>query len=417
MECFFGMFRTNLVVLGLILLFTPLGAFAKPFTAMYVIGDSLSDQGNLFQETLALTHSGRPAADNYYLGRFSNGEVYAGLLAEKIGLSLSATELGGTNFANGGARTNYNIVENPPTPGGFPPGIYPWTLNLERKAFVDLGVRDPHALYVVFSGSNDISDLIGSALVNGFASTKPASDQVVEGVKQVIKAYIAAGARDIIVPNIPDMGLIPKVFRSDPLPGMPTGSKLVANTATALAVRYNADLDKMLKGFSGVNIIRYDTFSFLREVVKHPVSHGLTNVTKPCYTGFIDPAGPNDTVCSTPETYLFWDSEHPTTAMHTLMAKQMLAKLTSGLMDDFLRELNKMGLQKGIATALQNMVANAKRIVEDTNQSNDVAALGMLHAFTSKVKAQRGILIPAEQADALIGRAEQIIELLEAMVA
>ncbi|CAG0927982.1 partial Esterase EstA, partial [Planctomycetaceae bacterium] len=329
--------------------------------------------------------------------------------------TLAATAVGGNNFAYGGTRTNYNIVEDPPTPGGLPPGLYPWTLNLQRQAFAVQGVSDPHALYVVFSGSNDIADLIGRSLVFGFESTKPASDQVVQGVKQVIEAFVAAGARDIVVPNLPDLGLVPRVFTRDPLPGMPPGSTLVADTATALVVRYNAALEDMLKGFAGVNIIRFDTFSFFREVVKNPATYGLTNVTAPCYTGFVDPAGPHDTVCATPETYLFWDYEHPTTAMHGLLAKQLLATLTIGLLDDLIQELNGMGLQRGIATALHTMAIKAKSMVTDGNRFNDGAAAGLLHAFSALVGAQRGIMIPADDADALMERAKQITELLEAM--
>ncbi|MRR35464.1 hypothetical protein EG829_12445 [bacterium] len=403
--------RMRVVVLGLMLsLLIPSGAFAKPFTAMYVIGDSLSDQGNLFQATLTLIGSGRPAADHYYQGRFSDGEVYAGLLAEKIGLTLSATAFGGTNYAYGGTRTTYNIVENPPSPGGFPPGLYPWTLNLQRQAFAAQDVSDPHALYVVFSGANDIADLIGKTIMGGLESTRPASDQVVLGVKSVIEAYVAAGARDIIVPNLPDLGIVPRVLARNP-----PGSTLVSDTATALTVRYNMALDEMLKGVIGVNIIRFDTFTFFRSVVKNPEEYGLTNVTAPCYTGFVDPAGPGDTVCAQPETYLFWDNEHPTTAMHALLARQMLAALTSDLMDDLHSEVRGMGLHRGIATALQTMVAKARSMITDGNRFNDGAAVGLLHAFGALVGAQRGILISTDDADALMERAQQISELLEAM--
>ena len=57
------------------------------FTHMFVLGDSLSDQGNLFFATsdlgVAVNLAPIPAADHYYMGRFSNGENYAGLLAQK----------------------------------------------------------------------------------------------------------------------------------------------------------------------------------------------------------------------------------------------------------------------------------------------------------------------------------------------
>ncbi len=89
----------------------PLGASGNGFDDMYVVGDSLSDQGNLFYATEILTGSGIPAADHYWQGRFANGKVYAAKLAESMGLTLSRSEDGGNNFANGGARTDYNIVE------------------------------------------------------------------------------------------------------------------------------------------------------------------------------------------------------------------------------------------------------------------------------------------------------------------
>src|SRR5262245_44966099 len=128
---------------------SPIAAAAGPYTTMYVAGDSLSDQGNLFFVTQLVTGVGVPASpapgDNrgYYLGRFSNGEVYADLLAHRFGIALGPSMLGGNNFAFGGARTAYNIAEDPPRPGGFPPGSFPWTLNLERQSFVTRNVNDP----------------------------------------------------------------------------------------------------------------------------------------------------------------------------------------------------------------------------------------------------------------------------------
>ena len=54
-------------------------AFASPvvatgggFSSLYVLGDSLSDQGNLFAATKILTYGnvGIPRADHYYMGAF-----------------------------------------------------------------------------------------------------------------------------------------------------------------------------------------------------------------------------------------------------------------------------------------------------------------------------------------------------------
>ena len=81
-------------------LLVPTLAAAKPFTpsALFVFGDSLSDNGN-----------GYPIA-NYPISppnaqRWSNGPVAVDYLAAKLGLALTPSTQGGTNYAYGGAAT------------------------------------------------------------------------------------------------------------------------------------------------------------------------------------------------------------------------------------------------------------------------------------------------------------------------
>ena len=383
------------------------------FSNIYVIGDSLSDQGNLFQATTSLTGSGIPAADYYVDGRFAYGKVYTDLLAKKLGGCLSASSGGGTNFAYGGTRTTYNTVENPPTAGGFPPGLYPWTLNLQTQAFVDQVIDDPQALYIVFSGSNDISDLIGRTIVQGFAATKPISDQVVQGIRNSIQAYIAAGARDILVPNLPDLGIVPRVFNRNP-----PNSTLVSDTATALVNRYNQSLNQMLDEIANtnaVNIIRFDTFAFLREVVGNPAMFGLTNVTAACYSGFVAPALPTDTVCDNPETYLFWDNEHPTTVFHAAFASNIRLVVIEDLLQDLRQQVSDLDLRPGIERSLLAKLATTKPQHEDDEHEDDHHGAGSvnLHSFIHEVKAQRGNKIPELAANALIERAKQLKQIIQ----
>jgi outer membrane lipase/esterase len=294
------------------------------FEHVFVLGDSLSDQGNLFFATSELSEEFNlppvPAADHYYMGRFSNGENYAGLLAQKLGLTLAASELGGNNYAFGGARTDYNRVEfrpglPPPLPnGGYPIGAYPWSLDLQREAFL-LDVNrhaDPKGLYIVFSGSNDLSDALIAAV---FLHQNPAPTiaKAVQGIKNVITAFETAGARTVLVPKIPNLGVVPSVTRFGPA---------FAGLATALSQQFNAALDSMLATITGTNIIVFDTYSFLNDVVAHPGNYGLTNATQPCYSGYVEP-DPNGTVCAEPDKYAFWDVEHPTTRFHAILADEL----------------------------------------------------------------------------------------------
>jgi len=318
------------------LLIPALGA-AAPFSNIYVLGDSLSDQGNLYAATLpggpgsvpcpssdpqclvlSNANTGLPANDHYYQGRFSNGLVYTDILTQRLGLTLTPSSSGGNNFAYGGARTNYNRVESSapiPSPGPFPQGGAPWSLNLERQAFQARNINDPNGLYVVWSGSNDIGDLILPVATHALTFSQAVAQMqtvVVQGIKGVIDDFVAAGAQHILVPNIPDLGKVPNVLIY-PLP--------VQQLATLLTSTYNALLDDMLDTFVGVNISGVDIFSLMQQVAADPTMYGFTNATAACYSGFVVPdiAG-TATVCSDPSSYAFWDSLHPTTAFHALLA-------------------------------------------------------------------------------------------------
>ena len=318
--------HSRLLAAGALMVMAASAAQAGAFNDIYLLGDSLADQGNLFQATLAATGAGIPANDHYFDGRFANGEVYSGLLAQGLGLTLSKSSTGGNNFAYGGARANYNTVENPPTVGGFPPGLYPWSLNLERAAFEARHVNNPNALYVVFSGSNDVADLIGASARFGFGATQAQSDAAVQSTLNAVGAFKAAGARFVLVPNLPDLGLVPKIIGLNAVFGFN-----VSGLATALTTRFNNTLDASLSQVTGVQIIRFDTFGLLHQVHDQPARFNLSNVTEPCYTGFVEPASDTDTVCANAQSYLFWDSEHPSAAMHAVLANGMLASINAAV--------------------------------------------------------------------------------------
>jgi outer membrane lipase/esterase len=288
-----------------------------PIKDMYVLGDSLSDQGNLFLATSeigpAFNVPPLPDANFYFDGRFSNGEIYAGQLANMLGFTIGPSLAGGNNFAFGGARTTYNIVE--PPLGPFPVGAFPWSLNLEVQAFLDRVApkgADPTTLYVVFSGSNDVGDILARRL-------DPAATiaTTVNGIRNAILAFRSVGGRHILVPNIPNLGVSPSVTRLGPA---------VAALATNLSIAYNTALAAMLDQIDQGDIIRFNTFDLINTVVAQPLTFGFTNVTQPCYNGFVTP-NPSPTVCAMPDTYAFWDVEHPTTALHAVLANAMFESM------------------------------------------------------------------------------------------
>lgn len=290
---------------ALLALALPSSGFAAFFPTIYALGDSLSDQGNLFLATQSLVGTSRalPDAAHYFNGRFSNGPVYTDVIAQKLGVPLAPSILGGTNFAYGGARSSYNTVES--TAGGpLPPGILPWSLNAEIAAFRSRGIFDPAGLYIVFSGSNDIADQIRGR-------NPTAAQTTLAAVLDAIDAFKAAGARRIVVPNVPDLGLTP-IFAP------------VSAIATRTTVSYNALLDAALDAVTGVEIIEFDTFTAVRNIIGNPLAFGIVNTTAPCYSGFVEP-NPAAVECANPDQFFFWDAIHPTRVVHALLGQAILA--------------------------------------------------------------------------------------------
>jgi outer membrane lipase/esterase len=294
-------------------------ASATTYTGLYVLGDSLSDQGNLLAATSALGPGlGQPPQPDfarYDDGRFSNGPVYPEVLASDLGVSIGPSLLGGTNFAFGGARTDYNTVEVPPYGTQvYPRAAYPWSLNGEVAAFqarVAATGADPNALYVVFSGSNDVGDILSRRL-------DPATTiaNAVAGVINAVDAFKAAGARTVLVPNLPDLGVVPSITQLEStVPG-------ISALAASLTAQFNAALSTALDGETGIRVVQFDTFDLLRDVVANPGEYGFSNATQPCYSGFVLP-DPNATVCADPGQYVFWDMEHPTAQFHALLGNEL----------------------------------------------------------------------------------------------
>ena len=124
-----------------------------------------------------------------------------------------------------------------------------------------------------------------------------------------------------MVVNLPDLGKLPLTSGQD------NSSQL-----TSLSRKHNialaASLINSLSAIPGVNIIPININSLFQRVRRFPGEFGLTNVTDACLVGdFDDIAQGNFTVCTNPNEYLFWDSVHPTTRVHSIVAETALSAL------------------------------------------------------------------------------------------
>ena len=350
---------------------------SSTYSVIYSFGDSLSDAGDAYLLTSsafaqALDESPQPvsppyAAESYgstTADVFSNGQIWVQDLAYSLGLTgpgpgqvgttgdqllaagISSVDValieavegvsdnsayftivngaaGGTDFAVGGSVTG---------PNGFSPASDTLTdLSSQIANFQhEYPTPSPGALYTVWSGSNDVLNLLQSSqFTTQDAGTSEAEvAQSAQNEVNAVEQLAGLGAKTVLVADLPDLGLTPALASA--------GQGAVGTT---YARYFNAQLSQDLTnaapvlGADGTTVQVMDVFDLIDNAVSTvdspkgvpgslavPGENGgtVTVVNAPAYTGsFTADNGPE---VSDPDNYLFFDQMHPTQTGHQAVA-------------------------------------------------------------------------------------------------
>jgi outer membrane lipase/esterase len=283
------------------------GTASAQFSNMYFFGDSLSDAGS-YKPVLP------PGT-----GRFTTNPdpVWAEVLGGRYGFAITPANQGGTDYAQGGARVTQlpGVPPTPPTGSAVP-------IATQVSQYIGRGV-DPTALHAVWGGANDVSTQLLLA-ATGQITAAQAQVGVVTAATQLVQQVAllqAAGAQNVAVGNLPDMGKTPT--------GQSLGTAGAAQLS-ALAGLYNTTLTTGLNALGG-NVLRIDNWAFLNDLLANPASYGIVNTTRPaCGTKDALLCTPADLVAPNANTtYAFADGNHPTGGTHVILA-QAVASMIEG---------------------------------------------------------------------------------------
>ncbi|CAN5806325.1 SGNH/GDSL hydrolase family protein [soil metagenome] len=324
-------FHLLLLLLGALLLAPVTNAAPAKYGSIVVFGDSLSDTGNDFAYTSsqgmtpAIPPSVSPYA-TYSAGHFTNGAVAVEYLWRLLArdrdavITPSVTESDPTrkravSFAFGGSASG----RSNPTPSGFlVPGVlgqveqFAATLRDHKKAA-------PNALYVVWTGSNDY--------IQGITSSP---DVVVGNIADAIRSLYELGARDFLVPNLPDMGLSP-LMRAQGL-----GPQFTQLTQAHNAL-LNATLNSLAASLPKAKLVKVNVYALGQALV----NSGAVIAELPAIeflspgTGAVDCLFRNPATCvdvpmpAALPPFLFWDVLHPTTQVHAAIGAAMFVALSA----------------------------------------------------------------------------------------
>ncbi|KAM1359610.1 hypothetical protein FF2_045899 [Malus domestica] len=318
--------------------------------AIMTFGDSAVDVGNNdYLPTIFKANYppyGRDFVSHQPTGRFCNGKLATDITADTLGFTtyppayLSPQASGknlliGANFAS--AASGYDekaATLNHAIPLSQQLQYYKeYQTKLAKVAGSKKAasiIKD--ALYLLSAGN---SDFLQNYYVNPFVNKVYTPDQygsILVGVFQgFVKDLYHLGARKIGVTSLPPLGCLPAAIT------------LFGNHEQGCVARINSDAQgfnkkinsaagNLQKQLSGLNIVIFDIYKPLYDVIKAPANYGFTEARRGCCgTGIVETTSllcnPKSIgTCSNATQYVFWDSVHPSQAANQVLADALITQ-------------------------------------------------------------------------------------------
>ena len=253
-------------------------AATPTYYALYVFGDSYCDVGNIYGAT-----AGAIPAAPYYNGRFSNGPIWLDHVAGFLGVPLTASLLGGTDYAFGGAW----VTAPQPIAGGSIPSV-PEQVGLYLLQHG--GKADPKALYVIEGGGNDILDTTTGTPLSDRGRHCPKRADVAPSRRKELRNSKSVQCR---------------------YPALGCGKHRLCLGCKHAANKYIRRLLVPEEELPVIHILRMNVFTLMNAVTTDPTHFGFTDPTDPCLT---------TSLCADPDHTFFWDTHHPTEFGHVFFA-------------------------------------------------------------------------------------------------
>ena len=334
------------------------------YDSIWVLGDSLSDDGNLFRNCTGGTEP--PADLGYREGRFSDGELWVEHLAANSGLDTGdADEY--ANFAYGGAYASL-FNRGIPVDNSEPVTCSGETGVLAQAAEASVSGIGKEGLVTLLVGANDYFAWLqagdpsirapmrcmeeGISPFDEDGDVSPAqvaacTALVVGDIADAISQIHAGGVRHFIVGNLPHLGDTPGGRgQGEAAASLLNGITDAHNAALAVAV------EELRSRLDDVRITLLDLSTLFSALLENPGDYGFVNTTVPCLapgsaggrvaTGACVEGSSNGT--------LFFDSIHPTARAHELTAVYAAGTLAadavlSGFIRDRQSEINRFALR------------------------------------------------------------------------
>lgn len=255
----------------------------EDYSSFWVLGDSLSDTGNLANAT-----GGAVPGPAYFNNRFSNGPIWADYISRRFAGAGKAT--GSAAFGGATAATNADTI----------PDLLAQT-GIYRA--ISAGSRGARPLVALWFGGNDIGNTAGTGTAAAAASS--AATAIIDQAIGLLDT-----ATDFLILNLPDVGATPRFQFTDPA---------AAAEATAATNVFNAQLTSDLARLSAAG--GSATLVDLPSLETTVAQFGILNTTQPCLLN-------GALLCTDQQLAVsqYFDPFHPTAAVHRIIGQQALSQ-------------------------------------------------------------------------------------------
>jgi thermolabile hemolysin len=338
----------------------------SPVQRLIVIGDSLSDTGNLKSRLRVFP------ASPYWIGRFSNGPMWPDYIDALSKLSVQNHAVGGASVTGKDTMPKGTLMEHLQDGGQlFVSGTTTQQIaTFENGFLLDRALVSPeNTAAIIWAGANDY---ISKEPFTGAIETLLDRPQSKEGYLEVVQAVIARTERQlrklievgfdkILVGNLPDLGLSPIVvenesYRADARLSEDERRSLLSLRLGELTSYHNKQLAIMVEQLNlerdDVTVALFDAYTLFDEVLgdtsryhsaliatadfdpdqnAKKIETDLHSVIaqQRCYRGgYMGSRDPTE-ICANSNRAIFWDVVHPTTYVHCWVAYAINQRLTS----------------------------------------------------------------------------------------
>lgn len=288
----------------------------------------------------------------YWNNRFTNGRVWAEYLAPMLSINREDPRQFDVQAFGGGwavtydyQLTTWNLIRHPlATLKTLVVGkLIPPSLGLSVQAWLLMHDRaSADDLIFIFAGSNDYLNVLTFEDNYHPAQMSKYIDNVLNGIEYSVLKLIQNGAKQLVIVNLPDLSVSPRIIHSS--------DELVLASAVKL---HNQRLQRRIQDwqhlYPDVTFIPVDVPKLMNTLLRNPESYGFTNTEQACinvklpmYRLLATPFQHNPALdlaqvlnyhhaerpyseknyqrCANDAQYMFWDEIHPSTRVHQSFA-------------------------------------------------------------------------------------------------